>query len=91
MQVVTDKDALLMKTKMMLMTWRLYVSWSLCAAHCLDLIVDDIKEGNSIKEGGRKGKENHQLHLMVQPADINGETVCQLQPPTTFIVQCYKT
>ena len=50
MQVVTDNDASFKAAGHMLMEKREYLFWSPCAAHCIDLMLEDIGSVKSVKE-----------------------------------------
>ena len=49
-QVVTDNEASFKTAGHMLMEKRKYLFWSPCAAHCIDLIHEDIGSMKSVKE-----------------------------------------
>ncbi|RWR73274.1 hypothetical protein CKAN_00153900 [Cinnamomum micranthum f. kanehirae] len=48
-QIITDSDASMKKAEMILMQQRPNIFWSPCAAHCLDLMIEDIAKGKMIK------------------------------------------
>ena len=49
-QVVTDNEASFKTAGHMLMEKRKYLFWSPCAAHCIDLMFEDIGYVKSVKE-----------------------------------------
>ena len=49
-QVVTDNEASFKAAGMLLMEKRKHLFWSLCAAHCIDLMLEDIGNMKQIKE-----------------------------------------
>ncbi|RVW78970.1 hypothetical protein CK203_052319 [Vitis vinifera] len=49
-QVVTDNEASLKAAGMLLMEKRKHLFWSPCAAHCIDLMLEDIGSMKQIKE-----------------------------------------
>ena len=49
-QVVTDNEASFKAADHMLMEKRKYLFWSLCAAYCIDLMLEDIGSVKSVKE-----------------------------------------
>ena len=49
-QVVTDNRASFKATGYMLMEKRKQLFWSPCAAHCIDLMLEDISSVKSVKE-----------------------------------------
>lgn len=48
-QIITDNDASMKKAGMILMQQRPNIFWSPCAAHCLDLMIEDIAKRKMIK------------------------------------------
>jgi len=50
MQVVTDNEASFKAAGHMLMEKRKYLFWFPCAAHCIDLMLEDIGSMKSVKE-----------------------------------------
>jgi len=48
-QIITDNDASMKKVGMILMQQRPNIFWSPCAAHCLDLMIEDIAKRKMIK------------------------------------------
>ena len=49
-QVVTDNEASFKAAGMLLMEKRKHLFWSPCAAHCIDLMLEDIESMKQIKE-----------------------------------------
>ncbi|RVW53209.1 hypothetical protein CK203_006825 [Vitis vinifera] len=49
-QVVTDNEASFKAVGMLLMEKRKHLFWSACAAHCIDLMLEDIASMKQIKE-----------------------------------------
>ena len=49
-QVVTDNEASFKAAGMLLMEKRKHLFWSPCAAHCIDLMLEDIGSMKQIKE-----------------------------------------
>ena len=55
-QVVTDNEASFKAAGMLLMEKRKHLFWSPCAAHCIDLMLEDIGNMKHIKETSDQAK-----------------------------------
>ena len=56
-QIVTDNEATYKSAGNLLMLKRTHIFWSPCAAHCIDLILEDIGKRKNVKEMVEKAKE----------------------------------
>ncbi|RVW89461.1 hypothetical protein CK203_046848 [Vitis vinifera] len=73
-QVVTDNEASFKAAGMLLMEKRKHLFWSPCAAHCIDLMLEDI---GSMKH--RSSNEKSIGKSLIEGGEVNCTDICMLQ------------
>ena len=62
-QVVTDNAAAYKKAGLELMKEHEHLYWSLCAAHCIDLMFEDIGSRMSMKETMSEAQKDYKIYI----------------------------
>lgn len=61
-QIVIDNEIAFKVAGKLLMDKRKHLYWTPCAAHCIDLILEDIEKMEKVRDN-KKGHKNYILHL----------------------------